>query len=222
VEPENEVSLETEEAMNLDSVIDDLSKAVSAAPDQPYPLYSLASSYHRMASIQQSMQLVETARSKFQNALNKFPKFADGLILYALFLQDTNEFQKAEEILNRVVQIEPENPLGHFSLGLLQLVVRSDINQTMVHMQKAIAVDISCVQAYDTIASIELQRGNTAKAKELYDKAVQYSRNQVEMTQAYVAQKVFTAQDRVCKEYGVTINELTARSVSRATGSPAT
>ena len=33
------------------------------------------------------------------------------------FLQDTNEFQKAEEILNRVVQIEPENPLGHFSLG---------------------------------------------------------------------------------------------------------
>ena len=67
-----------------------------------------------------------------------------------------------------------------------------------------------------------LPRGNTAKAKELYDKAVQYSRNQVEMTQAYVAQKVFTAQDRVCKEYGVTINELTARSVSRATGSPAT
>ena len=41
---------------------------------------------------------------------------------------------------------------------LLQLVVRSDLNQTMVHMQKAIAVDISCVQAYDTIASIEMQR----------------------------------------------------------------
>ena len=37
-------------------------------------------------------------------------------------------------------------------------MVRSDINQTMVHMQKAIAVDVSCVQAYDTIASIELQR----------------------------------------------------------------
>ena len=79
-----QVSLETEDVMNLDSVIDDLSKAVKAAPDQPYPLYSLASSYHRMASVNQSMQLVETARSTFQNALNKFPKFADGLILYAL------------------------------------------------------------------------------------------------------------------------------------------
>ena len=41
---------------------------------------------------------------------------------------------------------------------LLHLVVRSDIDQTMVQMQKAIAVDISCVQAYDTIASIEMQR----------------------------------------------------------------
>ena len=41
---------------------------------------------------------------------------------------------------------------------LLNLVVRSDIDQTMIHMQKAIAVDISCVQAYDTIASIEMQR----------------------------------------------------------------
>ena len=41
---------------------------------------------------------------------------------------------------------------------LLHLVVRSDLDQTMVYMQKAIAVDISCVQAYDTIASIEMQR----------------------------------------------------------------
>lgn len=50
------------------------------------------------------------------------------------------------------------------------------------------------------------------RATELYEKAVRYSRNQVEMTQAYVAQKVFTMQDRVCKEYGVSIEALTARS----------
>ena len=33
------------------------------------------------------------------------------------FLQDTGDFQKAEQVLNKVVQIEPDNPLGHFSLG---------------------------------------------------------------------------------------------------------
>ena len=79
-----QVSLETEDLTNLQSVISDLSKAVSSAPDHPYPLYSLASSFHRLASVNQSMQLIEAARTKFQEALKKFPKFADGLILYAL------------------------------------------------------------------------------------------------------------------------------------------
>ena len=83
-----QVSLETEDLSNLNSVISDLSKAVSSAPDQPYPLYSLASSFHRLASVNQSMQLIETARAKFQEALKKFPKFADGLILYALVRQE--------------------------------------------------------------------------------------------------------------------------------------
>ena len=35
------------------------------------------------------------------------------------FLQDTGEFQQAEEVLNKVVQVEPDNPLGYFSLGLV-------------------------------------------------------------------------------------------------------
>ena len=78
------MSLETEDVTNLDVVVDDLTKAVNAAPDQAYPLYSLAASFHRMASMKQSVQLVETARSKFEIAFKKFPKFADGLILYAL------------------------------------------------------------------------------------------------------------------------------------------
>ena len=69
---------------NLDSVVEDLTKAVERAPQQPYPIYSLASSFHRLASISQSMQLIQTARIKFQEALRKFPTFADGLILYAL------------------------------------------------------------------------------------------------------------------------------------------
>ena len=76
--------LESEDVSNLDLVVEDLTKAVERAPDQPYPIYSLASSFHRLASISQSLQLIETARLKFQEGLRRFPSFADGLILYAL------------------------------------------------------------------------------------------------------------------------------------------
>ena len=79
-----QVVLESEEMTSLDTVVEDLTKAVGRAPDQPYPIYSLASSFHRLASISQSMQLIETARAKFQEGLRRFPAFADGLILYAL------------------------------------------------------------------------------------------------------------------------------------------
>lgn len=43
------------------------------------------------------------------------------------FLQDTGDFQQAEQILNKVVQIEPENPLGHFSLGCVNHYRMSDM-----------------------------------------------------------------------------------------------
>lgn len=33
------------------------------------------------------------------------------------YLQDVGDFSTAEEILNKVVQLESDNPLGHFSLG---------------------------------------------------------------------------------------------------------
>lgn len=55
---------------------------------------------------------------------------------------------------------------------------------------------------------------------ELYEKAVRFSRNQVEMTQAYVAQKVFSMQEKVCKEYGVSIQQLATRSAAVAPGAP--
>ena len=35
------------------------------------------------------------------------------------FLQDTGDFQQAEEVLNKAVLVEPDNPLGYFSLGLV-------------------------------------------------------------------------------------------------------
>ena len=41
------------------------------------------------------------------------------------FLQDTGDFQQAEEVLNKVVCMEPENPLGHFSLGYAYIHVYS-------------------------------------------------------------------------------------------------
>ena len=54
------------------------------APNSPHAAYSLATAFHRIAGMTQSMQTLQQAKAKFDEARGKFPEFADGLILYSL------------------------------------------------------------------------------------------------------------------------------------------
>ena len=54
------------------------------APNFPYACYSLVSTYHCIAGVLQSVQTLELARNKFEDAVKKFPNYVDGLVLYAL------------------------------------------------------------------------------------------------------------------------------------------
>ena len=54
------------------------------APNFPYASYSLASTYHCIAGLLQSVQTLELARDKFEDAVKKFLNYVDGLVLYTL------------------------------------------------------------------------------------------------------------------------------------------
>ena len=47
---------------------------------------------------------------------------------------------------------------------------------------------------------------------DLYDKGVQFSRSMVEMSQAYVAKEIVSAQEQACREYGISPSELANKS----------
>ena len=49
---------------------------------------------------------------------------------------------------------------------------------------------------------------------ELYNLAVQYARTQAELGQALMAKEIISAQETVCKEYGITLRELAARAMN--------
>ena len=68
----------------LNSSLTDLEKAVKMAPHSAHAAYSLASSYYRMAALNQSMQLIEMAQMKFEEALLKFPDYYEGLVQHAM------------------------------------------------------------------------------------------------------------------------------------------
>ena len=77
--------LETaEDPTKLSACIDDLERALEMSPNSAHAAYSLASAYHRMAGMTQSMQTLEIAKAKFEEARGRFPDFADGMILHSL------------------------------------------------------------------------------------------------------------------------------------------
>ena len=54
--------------------------------------------------------------------------------------------------------MEPDNANAHFSLSLLYLLAHRDIDKAIKSLEAAIAMDSSCIQAYETLASLEMQK----------------------------------------------------------------
>ena len=68
----------------LEGVVEDLKKTVRIVPQCGYAAFSLATVYHRLAGMGQSMQMLSQATRGFEEAYSKFPTFTDGMILYAM------------------------------------------------------------------------------------------------------------------------------------------
>lgn len=68
----------------ISNAVSDLETALKLAPGHSYSHYRLAAAYHRLMGITQSMQLMETVKSKFEKAYRQFPSNAEGLVLYAM------------------------------------------------------------------------------------------------------------------------------------------
>eukprot|EP00731_Ephydatia_muelleri_P034182 Em0049g29a len=194
----------------VNGAVRDLETAAKLAPDHSYCHYRLAAAYHRLMGITQSMQLMETVKSKFEKAYRQFSVQCRGscTVFHGKFLQDFQELDKAEEVLVEAVKLEPGSPLPHFALGLITLLFHQDVQRAQDCMETAIKADRSCVQAYETLASLELQRGNSIRAMELYDRAIKFSRTKAEMAQACIAKELISAQERARIEFGISAQEL--------------
>ncbi|XP_019852329.1 PREDICTED: mitochondrial import receptor subunit TOM70-like [Amphimedon queenslandica] len=213
------VAMESDDPSVVLKGVDDLEIVLKLSPTSSIALYCMGSMYHRAGLLSRSIHFFEGARSKFEQAYKSAPGLAEGLLLYALFLQDVEEVQLSEEILHKAIELEPDNASAHFTISILYLLAHRDMDKAINSLRTAIEMDSSCIQAYETLASLEMQKGNKEKALELYDAAVKNSRSILEMQQGYLAREVFTTQNEVCDEYGIDpVELLTSRMASFSTG----
>lgn len=89
--------------------------------------------------------------------------------------------------------------------GLLQLQSEGNVDLATNLIQEAIRMDDKCEFAYETLGTIEVQRGNLKRAIELFDKAIPLSKTEVEVSHLFSLKDAALAQLKVAVKLGVTL-----------------
>uniref|UniRef100_A0A667XNQ5 Translocase of outer mitochondrial membrane 70 homolog A (S. cerevisiae) n=1 Tax=Myripristis murdjan TaxID=586833 RepID=A0A667XNQ5_9TELE len=166
-------------------------------------LLRFALCYYRQAYTGNNPAQVQTAMDGFEDVIRRFPRCAEGYALYAQALTDQQQFGKADEMYDKCIDLEPDNATTYVHKGLLQLQWKQDLDLGLELISKAIEIDNKCDFAYETMGTIEVQRGNLDKAIEMFNKAINLAKSEMEMAHLYSLCDAAYAQTEVARKYGL-------------------
>ncbi|XP_055939690.1 mitochondrial import receptor subunit TOM70-like [Argiope bruennichi] len=144
----------------------------------------------------------------FEEIEKNFPNCSESLFLYAQVLSECGEYQKAETYFKRAGELDPKDPNVYVHLGILALQWKEDVNQTIEYLNKAISMDEKCQFAYETLGSIEIQKGNLQRGLELFQKAIDTAHTETELAHLYSLLLAAKAQAKAAERFGLDLGNL--------------
>ena len=119
-----------------------------------------------------------TAIDYYAAALKARPEDAQALFMLSLTCQDKGDFDKALDLYDQQLRINPGHKKVHFNMGYIYLVEKRDYDLAIVSFQDAINIDPGYVDAVYNL-------GRAYEAKELYDDARRQYRMALEIRTNY-------------------------------------
>uniref|UniRef100_A0A674MT34 Mitochondrial import receptor subunit TOM70 n=1 Tax=Takifugu rubripes TaxID=31033 RepID=A0A674MT34_TAKRU len=187
----------------VDEAVGDFDECIRLRPDSALAQAQKCFALYRQAYTGNNQSQVQIAIDGFQDVIRRFPQCAEGYALYAQALTDQQQFGKADEMYDRCIELEPDNATTYVHKGLLQLQWRQDLDVGLDLINKAIEIDNKCDFAYETMGTIEVQRGNLDKAIEMFNKAINLAKSEMEMAHLYSLCDAAYAQTEVARKYGL-------------------
>ncbi|XP_077985537.1 mitochondrial import receptor subunit TOM70-like [Glandiceps talaboti] len=187
----------------VEEALRDFEKCVSLNPH-----FALAQAQHcyamyRAAFAQRSPMQLQAAMNAFEKVAKEFPDCAEACALYAQALNDQQQYDRADELFLKAIKLEPGNPTTYVHRGLLMLQWKQDVDTSVSLMKKALEIDDKCDFAYETLGTIEVQRGNLDQAIQLFEKAIDLARTEMEMAHLYSLLDAAIAQSRIAAKYNI-------------------
>ncbi|XP_033119641.1 mitochondrial import receptor subunit TOM70-like [Anneissia japonica] len=158
---------------------------------------------YRLAMLQQSPLQMQNAMQMLEKCTTRFPKCAEGFALLAQAQNEQGLYVQADDNFKKAVMLEPDNPTAHVHRGLLHLNWKKDVAGAIDMIKEALKIDEKCDFAYETLGTIEVQRGNMDAAKEYFENAIQLARTEMEMTHLYSLSVAAEIQSKIAKKLNI-------------------
>lgn len=136
----------------------DFEKAVKLNPNFSVAVVQKCYSDYRHAVHSQNMELLKQSMEDFRNSLLKFPDCPETYILYAQVKAEKQDFQEADDLFKKALEIDPNNASIYVHRGLLLLQWKGEIEKSVEMMKEAIKIDDKSEFAYETLGTVEVQR----------------------------------------------------------------
>ncbi|XP_046962078.1 mitochondrial import receptor subunit TOM70 [Vanessa cardui] len=187
----------------MDEATAEFAKAVELNPDFSIAYIQKCYADYRHAQLHKNIGALTQVRADFEKALERFPRCAEVYILYAQVLSDQQEWGRAEALFESALAVDPNNATLYVHKGLVQLQKSTDFDKAVKLINKAIEIDDKCDFAYETLGTIEVQRGNLRRSLELFEKAIALAKTEQEMTHLFSLKDAAAAQLKVSERWGL-------------------
>uniref|UniRef100_A0A8D9BK60 Mitochondrial import receptor subunit TOM70 n=1 Tax=Cacopsylla melanoneura TaxID=428564 RepID=A0A8D9BK60_9HEMI len=151
------------------------------------------------------VQGMEKSVTEFRQFVNANENCSEACTLFAQVLVEQEDFEGAEEYFKRSIKVDPANASLYVHRAMLVLQARGNIDEAIKLIMKAIDIDKSCLFAYETLGTIEVQRGRLEEAVKCFDKALPLAKDEAELSHIYSLRDAAIAQMRVCERYNIKV-----------------
>ncbi|CAH0561244.1 unnamed protein product [Brassicogethes aeneus] len=181
----------------------DFQKAVKLNPNFAIAFIQKCYSDYRYAMQTQDVTLLMESLSGFQKGIEKFPDCPEAYVLFAQVKTEKQDFQEADELYKKALKVDPQNASIYVHKGLLLLQWKGDTEKAVESMKEGIKIDDKCEFAYETLGTVEVQRGNFVLAIDLFNKAIALARSELEMVHLFSLRDAATSQLKIASRLGI-------------------
>ncbi|XP_019869580.1 mitochondrial import receptor subunit TOM70 [Aethina tumida] len=182
---------------------EDFEKAVRLNPNFSIAYVQKCYSDYRHAMQTQNVDLLIDSMSSFERAIEKFPSCPETYVLFAQVKTEKQQYEEAEELYKRALQIDPSNASVYVHKGLLLLQWKGDTERAVELMKEGIKIDDRCEFAFETLGTVEVQRGNFVLAIDLFNKAIALARSELEMIHLFSLRDAAASQLKIASRLGI-------------------